>query len=73
MLGGKSGRRRTYLRRGSNVSAQRIALIPPITSSFEGTGPVAGQMPLRTYRGEVPMSEYMMPRITVSNQFEQEA
>lgn len=31
-----------------------IALTPPMMSSFDGTSPVEGQMPLRTYKGEVP-------------------
>ena len=47
----------TYLHRGSRVNAQIIALMPPMTSSFGGTGPVAGHKPLRVYNGEVPMSE----------------
>ena len=54
---------RTYLMSGSNVKAQIIALMPPMTSSVEGTGPVAGHNPLRVYNGDVPMSEYMIPRI----------
>jgi hypothetical protein len=29
----------------------------PMTSSLGGTGPDADQIPLRTYKGEVPMSE----------------
>lgn len=37
------------------VSAQMIQLMPPITSSSEGTGPVPGHMPLRVYKGDVPI------------------
>ena len=39
---------RTYFIRGSNVIDQMIALIPPMTSSWEGTGPELGQIPFRT-------------------------
>jgi hypothetical protein len=49
--------RRTYLSKGRRVIAQIIALIPPMISSWDGKGPVLGQIPFRTYRGEVPMSE----------------
>jgi hypothetical protein len=38
-----------------------MALIHPMISSFGGTGPVDDQMPLSTYKGDVPMSEYMIP------------
>jgi len=37
--------------------AHMIVLIPPITSSLGGVGPSAGQIPFKTYRGEVPISE----------------
>jgi hypothetical protein len=47
----------TYLRRGRNVRDQTMALIAPMTSSLGGTGPDVGQIPLRTYRGDVPISE----------------
>ena len=47
----------TYLTSGINVMAQMIALIAPITSSFEGAGPSAAQIPFKTYKGDVPMSE----------------
>jgi len=50
-------RAHTYLRRGINVRDQTMALRPPITSSLGGTGPDVGQIPLRTYKGEVPISE----------------
>lgn len=52
---------RTYLIKGSNVKAQMIALIPPMTSSAEGAGPVAGHKPFTVYSGDVPMSEYIIP------------
>lgn len=32
-----------------------------MTSSLEGAGPVGAHIPLRTYSGDVPMSEYMIP------------
>lgn len=48
--------RRTYFNRGRIVRAQMMQLTPPITSSVEGTGPVGAQMPLSTYKGEVPIS-----------------
>lgn len=38
-----------------------MALIPPMISSLGGTGPDDGQIPLSTYKGDVPMSEYMIP------------
>lgn len=38
-----------------------IQLMPPITSSSEGTGPSPGHIPFKTYNGEVPMSLYMIP------------
>ena len=41
---------------GRMVRAQIIQLMPPITSSDDGTGPVAGQIPLSVYKGEVPIS-----------------
>jgi hypothetical protein len=44
----KKRQKPTYLRSGKRVSAQRMALIPPMTSSFEGAGPLADQMPLST-------------------------
>jgi hypothetical protein len=44
----------TYLTSGIRVIAQMIAEIPPITSSSGGASPEDGQMPLSTYRGEVP-------------------
>jgi hypothetical protein len=47
----------TYFNNGRMVRDQKMALIPPITSSFEGTGPLAGQIPFKTYSGDVPMSE----------------
>lgn len=47
----------TYLRNGNRVRAQMMALIPPMMSSFEGTFPPLGQIPFKTYSGEVPMSE----------------
>ena len=40
-----------------------MALIPPMISSLGGTGPDADQIPLSTYKGEVPMSEYMIPSV----------
>lgn len=46
---------RTYLRKGRMVIAQKMAETPPITSSLLGTGPDEGQIPLRTYSGEVPV------------------
>ena len=51
----------TYFNKGRIVRAHMIALIPPMTSSFGGTGPPVGQIPLSTYRGDVPISEYMIP------------
>lgn len=42
---------------GRIVNDQKMALTPPITSSWEGTGPVGDQMPFKTYKGDVPMSE----------------
>jgi hypothetical protein len=47
----------TYLSNGNNVRDQTIALTPPMISSFEGTGPSLGQIPFKTYNGDVPMSE----------------
>lgn len=47
----------TYFKNGNSVKDHTIALMPPITSSLGGAGLSAGQMPFRTYRGEVPMSE----------------
>ena len=47
----------TYFNSGNNDMDHTIALIPPITSSLEGAGSVAGQIPFKTYKGEVPMSE----------------
>ena len=47
----------TYLSNGNKVRDQMMALMPPITSSFEGTGPSEGQIPFKTYNGDVPMSE----------------
>ena len=38
-----------------------MALIHPMISSFGGTGPDDDHMPLSTYKGDVPMSEYMIP------------
>ena len=38
-----------------------MALIPPMISSLEGTGPDDDQIPLSTYKGDVPISEYMIP------------
>lgn len=35
--------------------------MPPMISSLGGTGPEDDQIPLSTYKGEVPMSEYMIP------------
>jgi len=32
-------------------------------SSLGGTGPEDDQIPLSTYKGEVPMSEYMIPSV----------
>lgn len=46
---------------GMIVNAHTIALIPPITSSADGTGPAAGQRPFMVYTGEVPTSEYIIP------------
>jgi len=56
------GDSRTYLRRGNNVRDHIMALKPPMTSSVEGAGPLGGQIPFRTYKGDVPMSLYMIPR-----------
>lgn len=39
----------TYLIKGRIVIDQKIALRPPMTSSGEGTGPEAGQIPFKTY------------------------
>ena len=47
----------TYLSNGNNVRDQMMALMPPMISSSEGTGPAAGQIPFKTYNGDVPMSE----------------
>jgi len=47
----------TYFTNGKIVRAHIMALIPPMTSSLEGTSPVAGQIPFSTYKGEVPISE----------------
>ena len=55
--------RRTYLSSGIKVSDQMMADMPPITSSLDGTGSPAGQIPFSTYRGDVPMSEYMIPKV----------
>lgn len=34
-----------------------MALMPPMISSSDGTGPLIGQIPFKTYKGDVPMSE----------------
>lgn len=47
----------TYFTRGRSDIAQIMALTPPITSSREGVPLWGGQIPFRTYNGEVPMSE----------------
>lgn len=47
-------RGRTYLTRGIRVMAQMMAEIPPITSSSDGASPLEGQIPFKTYSGEVP-------------------
>jgi hypothetical protein len=47
----------TYFKRGRSVKDQIMALRAPMMSSGEGRGPVVGKIPLRTYKGEVPMSE----------------
>ena len=47
----------TYLQNGRRVKDQIMALIHPMTSSFGGAGPDDDQMPLSTYKGDVPMSE----------------
>ena len=47
----------TYFNSGISVMAHMIALIPPITSSLDGAGPLAAQIPFKTYKGDVPMSE----------------
>lgn len=60
--------KRTYLHKGKSVKAHMIALIPPITSSFGGTGPLEGHSPFSVYRGEVPMSAYMIPENLVSEE-----
>lgn len=57
VLGLRIGYILTYFNNGRNVMDHTIALIAPIASSFGGAGPSAGQIPFRTYRGEVPMSE----------------
>ena len=51
----------TYFRRGIRVKLQIIALIAPITSSWEGTGPDGGHNPFRVYKGDVARSLYMIP------------
>ena len=38
----------TYFISGKMVNAQMIALMPPITSSFDGTEPVEGHIPFST-------------------------
>lgn len=55
------GVRHTYFNNGRRVSDQTMALMPPMTSSSDGTLPDAGQIPFRTYKGDVPMSEYIIP------------
>ena len=57
----KRGRKLTYLQSGRRVKDQTIALTPPMISSLGGTGPDGDQIPFSTYKGEVPMSEYMIP------------
>jgi len=47
----------TYFKSGKRVKDQIIALMPPMISSSGGMSPDEGQIPLRTYSGEVPMSE----------------
>lgn len=47
----------TYFSKGKSVRDHIMALIPPMTSSSEGTSPVLGQIPFKTYNGEVPISE----------------
>lgn len=54
--------RLTYLQNGRRVKDQMIALIHPMISSFGGAGPDDDQMPLSTYKGDVPMSEYIIPK-----------
>ena len=49
--------RLTYLQNGRRVKDQIMALIHPMISSFGGAGPEDGQIPLSTYKGDVPMSE----------------
>ncbi len=45
----------TYLINGIKEIDQMIALILPMTSSRDGTPFAAGHIPLRTYKGEVPV------------------
>lgn len=52
---GRGAKTRTYLMSGIKVSAQMIALIPPIISSSDGASPLGDQIPFKTYRGDVPM------------------
>lgn len=57
-LGGEKAKMApTYLVSGRSVRDQIMALMHPMTSSSGGTGPDVGQIPFRTYNGEVPMSE----------------
>jgi hypothetical protein len=58
----------TYFMRGRRVRDQTIALTPPITSSFDGASLEGLQIPFKTYRGEVPRSEYMIPLWNISQQ-----
>ena len=51
----------TYFKRGIRVKLQIIALIAPITSSWEGMGPEGGHNPFRVYKGDVARSLYMIP------------
>jgi hypothetical protein len=46
------------LRRGNRVNAQTIALIPPITSSLFGAGPVVLKIVVRTYNGLLTRYRY---------------
>ena len=51
----------TYFKRGIRVKLQIIALIAPITSSWEGMGPEGGNNPFKVNKGDVARSLYMIP------------